>query len=349
MNRLIDNKTSQPTAKTVRWVKFFTHLLCLSLIFILPEALMSRSMPDGIHWHMYLKSLIYVAVFYLNYYIIIDRCLDHRYWILKLICANLVLVGLLLLFEYLYWPPFEGRPGESIKADTLRRMSMGLRDAMMVFLTASLSLAMKLSDRSNRLRELEASAREEELKHLKNQLNPHFLFNSLNTIYALVSIDPDKAAEAIHELSRLLRYALYETSPEVTLNAEMQFIDTYIKLMKLRLPADFHLSVNLPADVPDSVKVPPLLFISPVENAFKYGVNGSADAAISINIGYSEGTIDCLIINSVSADLPHRHDSGIGDNNLRRRLALIYGNRASLSTSLTDNTYRFSLTINTIT
>lgn len=134
-------------------------------------------------------------------------------------------------------------------ADLLRRVSFLMRDVVMVILTVALSVAMKLSDywvKLNRQRqEMEMVQHKEELESLKKQLNPHFLFNTLNSIYALIAISPDKAQQAVHELSQLLRYVLYENSPTVPIQDELTFIDNYVKLMKLRIGDKMPINVTL--------------------------------------------------------------------------------------------------------
>ena len=122
------------------------------------------------------------------------------------------------------------------------------------------------------LKELEHQHLESELKYLKYQLNPHFFMNTLNNIHALVDIDSEKAKKTIIELSKLMRYVLYEANKsQISLKYEIQFLENYIALMKLRYTEHLDIQTEFPLIVPH-VQIPPLLFISLLENAFKHGV-----------------------------------------------------------------------------
>ena len=115
---------------------------------------------------------------------------------------------------------------------------------------------------------------EAELKNLKNQLNPHFLLNTLNNIYALIAFNSDKAQEAVQELSKLLRHVLYDNQQTfVPLEKELDFIRNYVALMRIRLPQQVEVSVNLEVDSGGALQIAPLIFISLIENAFKHGIS----------------------------------------------------------------------------
>lgn len=121
------------------------------------------------------------------------------------------------------------------------------------------------------LKELEHQHLESELQYLKYQLNPHFFMNTLNNIHALVDIDAEKAKKTIIELSKLMRYVLYEANnSQISLEREIQFLENYIALMQLRYTEKLRIQTDFPLIVP-RVQIPPLLFISLLENAFKHG------------------------------------------------------------------------------
>lgn len=347
----------RPSRNVQKWVKMLTHFLCLGIIFILPEVLMTKSGVSGPGaWRMYMKALVYVGVFYLNYYIILDQCIGRRYWLLRLVGWNIIVIAAAMCITILILtPPDEGRPLRKPRHEDmplismqLRKASFMLRDVVMIILTIALSLAVKLSDYwvklSHKHHRMEAAQRQEELESLRHQLNPHFLFNTLNSIYALIAMSPEKAQKAVHELSQLLRYVLYENTASVPLSEELSFIDNYVKLMRLRIGDKFPINVVLEANGHEHSRVAPLLFISPVENAFKYGNTGRPDAFIDINIRCDEGTINCTISNRfLNDDNIKTNASGIGHKNLRRRLDLIYGRQAEVTTSTEGDIYTFNL------
>ena len=179
-----------------------------------------------------------------------------------------------------------------------------------------------------------------ELTWLKHQLNPHFLFNTLNNISSLTQIDPDKAQESIGQLSDLLRYALYDSEADkVPLTAEMEFMDNYIDLMALRCNELTKVEKSLERPQ-QSVEVAPLLFISLVENAFKHGVNARYPSFVRIGMRYADGKLLFQCQNSLFEKQGSDHiGSGIGLENMKRRLELLYPGKYSYKQQADENTY----------
>ena len=196
------------------------------------------------------------------------------------------------------------------------------------------------------LKEEQQKRTEAELEWLKNQLNPHFLFNTLNNISSLVQIDADKAQDAIAQLSDLMRYAMYETRREtVPIQGEVEFMRNYIELMKLRCSdktiVDYQLSI-----VNYQLELAPLLFISLIENAFKHGVSSSRPSKIDIRMEQQD---DNLVFTCDNTNFPKddtdRSGSGIGLENTRRRLDLIYPGRYTWEQSLEGDIYHVCITL----
>lgn len=338
-----------------RAARFIIHLTGLGILLFLPEVMMSISAPkhdDFPTWMMYIKPLLYCVAFYLNYYVIIDRTLGRRYGLWRFVGWNSVLIILMLVVMTILSHHFLQYRPRHHDFSMARSLSFMLRDIVVVILVIGLAVALKMSDKWRNLERkqqaLQSSRQEEELKSLKSQLHPHFLFNTLNNIYALIAISPDRARMAVHDLSAMLRYVLYEDRPEVKLADELAFIDRYIKLMMLRLGDNTTVNVTIDADDADDRTIAPLLFISIVENAFKHGNTGCAGSRIDISVTSHDGTIVCHTANSYTPLTPAADvagKSGIGLSNLRRRLALIYGDRAKLDTGVTADTYEVTLTI----
>lgn len=353
---------AEPSALQQRWVKIITQFLIVSMIFILPEILMTTNhRHDAGIWRVYIKSALFIAIFFLNYYVIIDRCLTKPHGFLRLLLWNLIVIAVALVVIWLTVFPSMPPPAhrgpclpEPPRSHWMKLLSISLRDAIMLLLTIGLSVAMKLSDYWMKMRqqkqEIEARRQHDELESLKRQLNPHFLFNTLNSIYALIAISPDKAQKAVHVLSRMLRYVLYENTPTVPLDDELNFIASYVELMRMRLDPGMPVNVSLRNDAPD-LRIAPLIFISPVENAFKHGNTGMQDAFIDIDVTCRNGIVRAHFANRCSpaadtaAENTADRNHGIGDANLRRRLMLIYGDNASISTGVTDGIYTVDLTI----
>lgn len=195
------------------------------------------------------------------------------------------------------------------------------------------------------LRDEKAKNTEAELAWLKNQINPHFLFNTLNNISSLTQIDPDAAQDAIAQLSDLLRYAMYETNKKtVPITGEVEFMRNYISLMKLRCNEKTEVVTSF--DVQQDLEIAPLLFISLIENAFKHGVSSSRLSKIDIRL-LQEG--NQLIFNCDNTNYPKddadRSGSGIGLENTRRRLDLMYAGHYQWEQSLHDDIYHVKITL----
>lgn len=190
------------------------------------------------------------------------------------------------------------------------------------------------------LAEMAAQKTEAELHWLKNQLNPHFLFNTLNNISSLILIDGFTAVEKIAQLSDLLRYALYETSEDHSLlGNEVDFIQNYISLMSLR--CDKNVDIKTEFNVEDrNFLVAPMLFLSPIENAFKHGVSNDQPSFVHIRLverGYRV-VFECKNSNYPKTDRK-RSGSGIGQENMARRLELLYPDNYTLQQGLDGETY----------
>ena len=200
------------------------------------------------------------------------------------------------------------------------------------------------------LKEEQQKRTEAELEWLKNQLNPHFLFNTLNNISSLIQIEPDTAQDAIAQLSDLLRYAMYETRHEtVPLQGEVEFMRNYVELMKLRHNERLKLSTKWPDTPPSNLRLPPLLFISLIENAFKHGVSSSRDSMVSISLTADNDRISFSCTNTnYPKDEQNRSGSGIGIENTRRRLDLMYPGRYTWDYGVNDDgtEYHSCITIN---
>ena len=198
-----------------------------------------------------------------------------------------------------------------------------------------------------RLAELERENLEQQLEYLKYQINPHFLMNTLNNIHALIDIEPEMAKESIVELSKIMRFVLYDGAKQkVLLSRELLFIENYIQLMRIRLTDKVDIQVEMPERIPDST-IPPLMLITFVENAFKHGVSYRHPSYINIRIHVASDEKGLLLrFECENSKIPQTEDEhgGVGLANAKRRLELIYGNRYTLNITDAD-TYLVTLTL----
>lgn len=223
-----------------------------------------------------------------------------------------------------------------------------LGSAMLIMLLG-LNLGVKLylkqeRDEKNHS-ELEQRHLQEQLAYLRYQINPHFFMNTLNNIHALIDIDPEKAKSTIVRLSRLMRYMLYESNHIlVPLGRELTFLNHYIALMKMRYSEKVVITVDFPDNLPDCM-VPPLLYVTFVENAFKHGVSYEQESFIYIALNMEHGRVDFHCTNSKPAAhaLQAKKPGGVGLTNVRRRLMLIYGSDYNLEINDGEKTYEVRL------
>ncbi len=215
-------------------------------------------------------------------------------------------------------------------------------------LIVGFNIAVKLMFKSLRdeemMKELERHNLQSELEYLKYQINPHFFMNTLNNIHALVDLDSEKAKTSILELSKMMRYVLYESSNKtVSLSREIKFLINYIELMRLRYTDKVSIEVSMPGELPN-IEVPPLLFISFIENAFKHGVSYQKDSFIHVCMQVEDQQLlfQCSNSNWKKGDGKH---CGIGLENIRKRLRLLYGEDYVLSIEEVADCYNVLLII----
>ncbi len=191
--------------------------------------------------------------------------------------------------------------------------------------------------------EMENTSLKSELSFLKSQVNPHFLFNTLNGIYALAIKKSDETPTAIVKLSELMRYMLYESEKDlVLLDDEIEYLRNFIELQKLRLPKNASIVFNTGSNVTKGITIEPMLFIAFVENAFKHGQDiDGVEISVELKVNESELILD--VVNSISNSASKDHTSGIGLVNIRKRLDLLYGENYNLEQWVHDNYYNICL------
>jgi sensor histidine kinase YesM len=306
------------------------HLAFWAFLFLSPLTYWRGTGFNFVHYLMTcMQPLVVMVVFYLNYLVLAPKLFvsgKHRY---DLLINVVLLISLGTLLHY--WMDFTNQlfiPGYKDQ-DTVGTVTYIARDVLNLAIFAggatSLALARRWFTADQKLKEAEAAHATAELRNLRSQINPHFLLNTLNNIYALTAFDTPKAQEAIQELSKMLRHILYDyQQTTVSLADEIEFLQNYVNLMRIRLQQSVDVQFNI-STLNTSVEIAPLLFISLVENAFKHGVSPSEPSFIHIHIESDEHKVVCDIQNSnhpKTADDNSGH--GIGLRNVQRRLDLYY-------------------------
>lgn len=302
-------------------------------------------------WPTFYMLLPISLVYLVNYFVLVPKLL-FRKQVVWFIVLNILLVALLNAPNF--YP--RGEIPEPIRQHLQRRdilafriptiITAGFFQLVFIFLAIGVRSIIRSNDIQYQLQEEKRKASEAELTWLKHQLNPHFLFNTLNNISSLTQIDPDKAQESIGELSDTLRYALYDTDTDkVPLAGEVAFMDNYIHLMQLRCNELTEVTTDwqLPAG---EVKIAPLLFISPIENAFKHGVNARMKSFVHVVLRPDGRDLEFRCENSLFEKTGEDHiGSGIGMENLKRRLELIYPDAYSYEHDEKDGAYRVRIVL----
>ena len=321
-----------PPMPPVKGTGHLIHIVGWGILICSPLFFTGRSGVSSVE--DYVRSIIvplsFMSIFYINYIWLIKRFLFRRETRWFLLCNMLLILAMMGLVHLCMTYAI---PDEMMKHPHPRplRDEIGFHaiNVAIYSLVTGLSVAIRMTNgwyqvEANQ-RELERERAEAELSNLKSQLNPHFLFNTLNNLYSLIAFSPEKAQEAVHDLSRLLRYVLYESNqPLVPIEKDLDFLRNYIELMRIRLPRHVDLQTDIEAATP-GVMIAPLLFISLVENAFKHGVSNSQSSFIQITIQQAGDTVSCSIRNSYFPKTAgDKSGSGIGLSNLEKRLSLLY-------------------------
>lgn len=289
----------------------------------------------------WLKIAPYLLIFIIHNSLIAPRLLlrKHRYvWYLVVNLLTITAVfSLVAIYEK--YAPYDTEPyilnGKASFTDLAIYWNI-----LLGFFMTGLNMGIKLLYRSLRdeqqMEELKRQNLQAEMDYLRYQINPHFFMNTLNNIHALIDIDTEYAKSAVIELSKMMRYVLYESGSEtISLKKDIQFIENYIELMRIRYDSSIDICLDYPATIPNKVAIPPLLLIVFVENAFKHGVSYNHASFIHIRIGYRDDAVTAVISNS-------RHEksrpgtTGIGLENVKKRLALIYQDNYTLSIDDSD-------------
>ncbi len=337
------------SAKTIRpYVPVLIHVLGWGLLlftFLLYQPLSSEiSFPDLFWVKQGVVCLLLVGAFYLNSEILAPRLLFRDKTSLYMGSLVLVVSGILLaiwafetyfdlptLMHRAYHPDGGGGPPRKGY-----RFQMTLLSVLFILGISTSITAVRTWQRDAQLRQnLEQAKVSSELLFLKAQINPHFFFNTLNNIYALTLIDVAKAREALHRLSRMMRYVLYE-NPNGTgqLSQEIAFVQDYIELMQLRLTDKVTVTFRQPTPLRDA-PIATMLLLPFVENAFKHGVSALLPSRIDIDIVQTGKQLRVLVRNTVFPEKAPSLEvsSGIGLTNTRRRLDLLYPGHYQLDTT----------------
>lgn len=350
-----------------KWLPLILHICSWTLLIILPQLIIIKYWGSNAYFArgFYLNVAVYGIIFYINFLLLVPYLYLKGKKLMYFGSATIVIFLLYYITTYVSQhvindPEIEKIIGEAYKKlideySVLRPPSQQIQAyyfILILTIVTGFSVGLRVIERhaasEKRQKELEKEKLNSELAFLKNQVSPHFFFNTLNNIYSLIEINSNDAQEAVLKLSKLMRYLLYESEHgETLLSHEVDFMRHYIDLMKLRLSNKIKLDINLPDNNPQ-YKIPPLLFIPFIENAFKHGISYRENSFVNISMQTENREINFLCVNSLGQrkDAENRENhSGIGLENVKKRLNLLFPKKHLLEIKQSDNTFKVALKI----
>jgi hypothetical protein len=326
----------------------------------------------------WIRMSSFLVIFLINVYFLIPKLLFNKRYLPYIgftLLSILIVIGISISFRIfltppqpLAMPPMDLGPGmPPMELGSKMPAPMGFRppshpvqkSILMIFIDnfiiamlvvgagTTVKLMSQWLNEEGKRKDVEKEQLKTELAFLRHQLSPHFFMNTLNNIHALVDINTEIAKDAIIRLSTLMRYLLYETAHgQTSLKKEIEFIESYITLMELRFSKKVVISVEVPKNIPD-IQIPPMLFISFLENAFKHGVSYQHESFVKFELEVNDKQLNCSIKNSkLSTNKNHEQNySGIGLANIKKSLALIFNEDFTLDINENENEFEVQLSI----
>lgn len=304
------------------------------------------------YWYSLKSNLIEfplnIVITYFTIYFLIPRYILKKKYLqfFALFTASLLLFYLVrtglnyILVTKNIWPEAQGNQ-EPFTMIHIVELIIGA--IYVIALVSAIKLTYDWVNEKSRNEKLEKIQLETELNFLKSQIQPHFFFNTLNNLYALVIKNSPNAPNVVLKLSEIMQYVLYEVKePRISLMKSINYLYSYLELEKLRYGDRVKSEISIDGDI-DDIEIPPLLFLPFIENCFKHGVTHDEDIKVSIDFVVQDNFLYFTVENTFSKKNETGTKHGIGIENVKRRLELLYGNKYSLKTQSQLNTYKVSL------
>jgi hypothetical protein len=246
--------------------------------------------------------------------------------------------------------PSNNRMGAANKSSVFMLINTIVISLLLAGFNTAIAVTNKWSTEEQARKEIEKEHIESKLAFLQNQVNPHFLMNTLNNIHSLIEVDHNLAQSAVIKLSAMMRYLLYESGRgTTTLQREIEFLKSYLELMQLRVDKSINVKLELPENF-NNVSLPPLLFISFIENAFKHGVSYREPSSMKFSLIQHPDSLEFSSENTIPvfhSGKSENHQGGFGLENIRKRLDMLYGARHELVIDKTEKEFKVKLIIPT--
>jgi LytS/YehU family sensor histidine kinase len=289
-----------------------------------------------------------VCLSYFNYFVLLPTFLRNKKWFNFFLSMTVSLALIVMLQLWLKREIYEGVSEGKFNFITSSKF-VYQHISTIIFLVTFVSMLRFLKDwfeLEAKRKEIENEKLMTELRFLKEQINPHFLFNTLNNLYYLAHTNSPNTKEVIAKLSQMMRYMIYEANSEkVPVSKEIEYIENYIALEKLRLEDDFPLEISIKGDY-SRLQIAPLIFITFLENAFKHGTNhGDKESWVKVAFDFKDNHCKYTVSNSKGEKSSDAEKSGIGLKNTKRRLNLSYENLHTLEILEDENVFEIKLEI----
>jgi len=333
----------------------FIHILIWLIFFLIPLVFLNQA-EDFYFFKLlerWIRILFFIIIFYINYLVFTPKLFFKNrkaiYFVSLLLLISATTLIWIEITDLYFSIKFQHFIDESVKLkeETEQiiknhnpRQFIIINQIITSILVCGLASIIRISEKwyfeAQKQKELESELLNAKLEFLKHQISPHFFLNTLNNIYSLTEINVEDARKAIHKLSKLMRYLLYDSEKgETDINSEIEFINSYIELMKLRFTDEIIVLFDIQSNI-RNYKISPLLFISFIENAFKHGVSYENKSFVKIEIAQTEKYLIFRCQNSNHAkDSKIITTSGIGLENVKTRLDLIY--KSDYKFNISDN------------
>lgn len=330
----------------------FMHVGFWSLVFLWPLlSLEELSHVQYVVNRNWLATFSLLIIFYINYFVLVDQYFFKNKKVLFYGINLLLIITIFFLTNHLlklivFNPTMNGVRLREIKSSTVSSIQLILPMILGIGMCVGLKMNQKWSKNELWLQKVKQTNLDTEIKYLRYQIQPHFLFNTLNNIYSLIESSPNIAKNSVHSLSKMMRYLLHDsTDTRVPLAKEIDFLERYIDLMQLRVSSNLTLEKSFPV-INQPIQIAPLLLITLVENAFKHGIDAVRPSHIKIKLTIEKDVIHLRVINSSFPQIEKVTDSGIGLENLKKRLELLYPNRFELIQEEGNKIYTAQLILN---
>lgn len=310
--------------------------------FILLAAIPIYISRNEIPFEFIKRALVNIVFFYINYALLVPKFLLKKRTYIYLVSIILIL----LISSNLEMSGSFFVDGQIEQTNNIRlRVFPTIMTLHFLLIGLAIKVYQEWASNEKKKSMVQAEKNLSELEALKNQINPHFLFNSLNSIYSLTVKKSNDAPEAVIMLSELMRYMLYQTNDEfVMLTSELDYIKNYVSLQKMRLLDQEHVELYIKGTV-TTQRIRPLLFVSIIENAFKYGTSYDGQTKIKIVIKVEDDILEFQCENGLSDKKYSSKNSGIGLQNTMHRFDLLYPNNHKIRIQETEATYKVNITL----